>query len=373
MIRVQVFSSFLAACVCVALLAPGSTSPSEPTWDSRESKSDLFDQQTDPSATRAVYASTARTLSKWHGTRIYHAVGKSRFISGKPSGAVLSLVSFSRISSLVATYQDGPDITVLSSVKTPNGTTMVCSTAAANYAQGDSCSVNSATSQADPTCSTVAAVGGTGNQGYCSTNLNTGGTNNGSGPSYCSASGAGTVSGQPSCSAGAGQGPGQTQPKCSTQNNPNQKDGTTTDNCSVALNGVATTNAQCSTGTYSGVAGSNSGQCSAQTGAIQGGTQTNSCSVCGDGAKGLANQCSTDGTTGTSCSAIGTPGTGTTKDFCSVTSSSFQNAVCTILLPASGMGVCSVLGGGTGGNCSVKTPTGVQGPGANNKCGNIQQ
>lgn len=62
MIRVQVFGSFLAAGVCFGLLAPALTSPSEPGWDSRESKSDLFDQQTSPSASQAVYASTAHPI-----------------------------------------------------------------------------------------------------------------------------------------------------------------------------------------------------------------------------------------------------------------------------------------------------------------------
>ncbi len=372
MIRVQVLSSFLAASVCFALLAPGLTSPSEPGWDSRESKSDLFDRQASPSDSRAVYASTLRTVSKWEGMKVFRAVSKSRSIVGQPTGAMLSLVSFSPEShpAALTDCQDGPDNNqppVFSSVQKPTGTTMTCSTAAGNYVYGDTCSVNSATSQYDPTCSTVAAVKGSGNQGYCSTNVG-----KGPGPQYCSASGAGTLSGQPSCSAGPGTGPNGTAPICSTQNNPQQMDGNnTTYYCSVGLNNVPTTNAQCSTGTYSGAAGK-SGQCSAQTGPIGGGTQTNSCSVISDGKPGLPNYCSTDGSDNNSCSAFGTPGNGTTSDFCSVTSSTFTNAMCTVLIPASGTGACSVLGGGTGGNCSVKLAGGgVRGPNGFNQCGSI--
>jgi len=365
MIRVQVFSSFLAVGVCFALLAPRSTSQSESNWDARESKSNLFDQQTNPCASRAVYASTVRTLSTWEGTRIFRAIGKSRSVSGQPTGAALSLVSYSRISSVLTTCEDGPDVPpVFSSITTPSGQNASCSTAAYNYIYTANCSVNTATSQNDPTCSTVAAQGGTGNQGYCSTNVN-----KGPGPGTCSASGAGTVSGQPSCSAGPGQGPGQTQPKCSTQNNPNQMNGNTMYNCSVGVNG-ATTNGQCSTGTYSGVGGL-AGQCSATNGPVQGGTQTNSCSVCGDGSKGLPNYCSTDGSNGTSCSAFGSGGQSTTESFCSVTDNGFQNAVCTILLPATGNGTCSASSPSSY-DCSTKTPDGVQGP-VNNKCGTIQQ
>src|SRR6185312_7994367 len=91
---------------------------------------------------------------------------------------------------------------------------------------------------------------------------------------------------------------------------------------------------QCSSGTQCGstTSGSVAGFCSAQAGTIGGGTQTNNCSVTNDGTKGTPNTCSTtyQASVQTTCSTHGAAGSNTT-DFCSVTSSSFNNAVCTTI------------------------------------------
>ncbi len=209
MIRVQVFGSFLAAGVCFGLLAPALTSPSEPGWDSRESKSDLFDQQTSPSASQAVYASTVRTLSKWEGRRTSHAVGKSRTVSGQPMGAVLSLVSFSRSSSVLTTCQDGPDNNQppVSSISTPDSNygSNNCSTTA-NFNTQNYCSANVPSTTQNPPANTLCSIGITKTPPtgvtYCTSNTQT--TTPGTSPLICSTQGGISINNPPSTNGSVG-------------------------------------------------------------------------------------------------------------------------------------------------------------------------
>ena len=324
MVRVQVFSSFLAAGVCFALLAPGSRSQSEPTWDFRESKSDLFDQHTKPSASRAVYASTARTQSKWQGTRIYRAAGKSRSVSGQPMGAVLSLVSFNRISSTLTTCQNGPDNNqppVFVSVKMGGADTLSCSTSAGQEAPY--CSVEDSSAQGS--CSTLGA-----GQTYCSTGPS--GAPGGSiiTPTQCSVI---TDTSLSSCSTFA------TSSTCSTQAG---QGGAGDTYCSV-LNSQG---GSCSTGSLAGQGNNNpmtglGSTCSAtSTLEPENGQGGNFCSVTGSGTAKLPNVCSADSVN-------------SKNSFCSVSSINSSD-FCSVMKGQTNVS-CTVLGNGNNGStCSCK-------------------
>jgi len=356
MIRIHVFTSFLATGVCAALLAPGWTSGTETGWDSRESKSELFDQQTNPFAKRATHASTRPTLSNWERPRITRAVVKTPSATGEPRGARLSLVSFRNTSSTLTPCDDGPDNQqppVWFSITTPNGQNTACSTAASNYASADNCSVNAAPSSFQPSCSTMAASGGFKGWLYCSTNVG-----NGAGPATCSASGNATGAGQNSCSAGSGA-----TAICSTQGNSTQgNNGNTSNQCSAGVMAGASTQSQCSAGGLSGTAGG-AGTCSTQCTGNVNGNQNNTCSVA---SSGTGNQCSTDGSANSKCSTFGGDVGGQT-DACSV-AQGLAHAVCTAFNPNSGQAVCSANAGAKG-NCSVITGNGTANPPVGGLCG----
>ncbi len=379
MIRVQVLSSILAASVCFALLAPGLTSPSEPSWDPQESRSDLFDRHASPSASRAAYASMARTLSKWEGTSGFRAIGRSVSVPGQPVGAVLSLVSFSRISSTLTNCQVGPDNTqpAIYSVYSPanaNGSQNCSTTIQFNSQYNCSANVPSNTNNppgntlcsisvnesppagvtyctanilttaplgnAPQTCSTQGGISNPGNPTSGSVGCSAGGGNN-SNANWCSANGSiddGTcstfVGNHQACSAGASLDQGNWE-FCSVS----QTAGNGTSTCSV--NNPAT-------------GGAYGNKCSAI--AMDNGQQTGGaeCSVeileGGSGGSCSVNQNNTGGTMNTMCTVyFGTGVTPTTRFVCSA----FDED-----------------GNSVAGNCSVLDNSGnvVKGP-VNNVCG----
>jgi len=373
MIRVHFFSSFLAVGVCFALLGPGWTSQPDSGWDSRESQSDLLDSQTSASTSRAVYRRTAPTLSRWRVPTTSRAVGEFRSVSGRPIGAVLSLVSIRSVSSVLTTCEGGPDDDqppIFVSVLSQNISNSACSSVLVAAANNGECSVSYSPNKnpmLNPSCST------TGVMAYCSAGPN-GSMNGAPGPSSCSVTNGSLTGTRINCSAmNVGE-----SVNCSTQGNAN---GPAASTCSVY---AIAQNASCSTGSNANGQSSWPGFCSAQAGQLGNNQQQNNfCSVSIDsgGDKGQGNVCSTDGDVNQTCSVSIPNGLQqpTSTDTCSVTSANFGNAACSVINtvnpppPAGSANQCSVTGGnGQNTQCSVfNGNVFVHGP-VNGVCGTLK-
>jgi len=333
--RLEFGLTLFASGFCLTFLGLRLTTEREPAWEPREAQSALFTQQASTPAKRDVCLDTKLTVSKWQRPRISRAVGKNPLATGQPTGAKLSLVSFTKISSTFGTCEQGPDddqppvkVSVMA-----GGYNNVCSTS-----QG----------QASGWCSVIAST----KVGACSVDSDTG-------SSFCSAGPAGS--------------PNNSYPtKCSAINNTNASTCSTngTGNaklmCSVMGNDAnhKAQNSSCSTSGGSGQTCStgvnagggtqnNSGQTNTQCSVFGLSNGGNFCSVDGSGQANSPNQCSADSGGTTFCSAT----TQSTTDFCSVKAGQ-TNVTCTAI-PAGGMqGNCSATDTAATTQCSVQVAKG---------------
>ena len=336
MIRTRSMISGLAIGASIVLFTRTLVSGVDRGWDSRESRSQLFEGRDSSGSNRAVFTDPHRTALKWAGARAFRVGESSASASTRREGAVLSLTSFRRESSVLTACDPGPDNNQqVASVTNVSYSNSACSSNQV-LSNGGQCSVNTTTPRGNPSCSTTAGVS------YCSTGPN--GTAGGApGPSLCSVSGGNPDGSVISCSATLLN----ANDTCSTQGNPN---GPASSTCSVIAN---TQNATCSTGNQaSGRPGTQGGgQCSAFTGQLNANQQqSNVCSVQSDGSaqNGTGNLCSTDSeSVNPSCSVFTgglTPPPPISTDTCSVSSSSFTNAACTT--KAQNAGQCSAIAAG---------------------------
>ncbi len=276
---------------------------------------------------------TRSTVSMWQRPTVSRAVGKNPLATGQPSGARLSLVSFTNVPSVLDASEFLQDIIVVKSVAT-GGYNNFCSTSAGPAS--NQCSVNQSSSAG--ACSVDGYMG----TSFCSAGPP--GSPNGSWPilcsannnanaSSCSTNGSGTSSVNLECSVMGASSTNQVQNSyCSTQLGSGQT-------CSTGVNAgggthsnTGQTNTQCSTLGYSG-----------------GG---NFCSVNGGGGATTPNQCSSDSGTTNFCSA-----TTSTTDFCSVKAGQ-THVTCTAIPSGGTMGNCSVGTGISKTRCSIQVASG---------------
>jgi hypothetical protein len=364
--RMHFFALTLATGFCFALLAPGLSRQSELGWDSRESKSDIFDKRTSPATMRPAFLNIFPTLSEWERPRVSHAAWTRRTAQTQPNGARLSLTSLTLISSTLQTCQGGPDIVadVTSVLGDATINSKSCSSNAVNTPAGGSCSVNTTSNTMDRyQCSTDLPNGQ--EAAYCSTGPN--GTNMGNGPGTCSTQGGSTNQN------------GNGSVVCSTAFTGCSTNGDGPANNAMACSTLAGQHQACSTGNGVGTS-----FCTATQGAVKSNYYC-SVQVGTDNPGDFGNKCSSivtvtqqnDQKANQTCSVTPPKGGGAAQstDFCSVTENNAPDAQCTTLLgtgvTTKGTRTCSALGGldNTKGFCSAKINGVFTPPNAQLKCG----
>ncbi len=345
--RLEFGISLFAAAFCIAFLGSTVTSERETAWSDRlgacEVQSTLLGRSPEAPAMRHVYTAPSPTASNWKRSTWNRAASGNLPATGRPTGARLTLVSFTNTSSVLDACGAGPDYSAGPISVAAGGYNNLCSTSAGQGTSGQ-CSVNAST--AVGACSVDQNTGST--TSFCSAGA--AGSPNNSTPSPCSANGNTNAS---TCSTNA-SGTANTPMKCSVMGKAGATNQAKNLSCSTSMgNGQS-----CSTGVNAGGSvQNNAGQSDSQCSTLSQSGGGNFCSVNGSGNAGSPNQCSADSSGTTICTAS----TSTAGDFCSVKQGQ-TNVTCTAL-PASGMqGNCSATGTATNQQCSVQaTPPATQG------------
>lgn len=342
MIRTYTFTALVTGGVCLALIGHGNLVGDRSDWDRREAASEVLDQKASLYGRRPASTGISETVSRWGRPKLVRAVARLGDAPLQPSGARISLVSFSNVSSTLSSCDGGPDIVPayisVNAIPTLNSQ---CSSKGAGA--GLTCSV-------DTIQNSSCSANGPPNSSYCSTGTNSGWIGN----FNCSV----ILASNSQCSAQVGSGD-----SCSTQSDQMNRGGW----CSV--NGGANpvqTGSSCSTGSLSGAPSSNATNdtCSAlPTNSAGNASNATTCSIAHittPGATGQSATCSTDGQTSSTCSVSSS----SANDFCSVdnTGGGGHGGTCTVINPGNIRAFCSVLANNVAGHCSIFNDPGFSGP-----------